>query len=87
MEDSLYDRMPSEMLTGFFYQINQNIDKGILSDAMYYSEIKLIERAAKRRGIPLKKLYEQGSRLIEMEKERQAQAQIYPLNIHRRKSL
>ncbi|TQR14762.1 hypothetical protein [Psychrobacillus soli] len=81
--------MPTEMLAGFFYQINRNIDKGILSDAMYYSEIKLIERAANRRGIPLKKLYEQGSRLIELEKEgkKQAQAQIYPLNIHRRKGL
>lgn len=74
MEDSLYNRMPTEMLAGFYYSINQNIDKGILSNAMYYSEIKLIERVAKRRGIPLKKLYEQGSRLIEMEKERQKQA-------------
>lgn len=49
------------------------------------SEIKLIEHTAKIRGIPLSKLYEQGSRLIDMENEKQGQAQISPLNIHRKK--
>ena len=41
----------------------------ILSSAMQ-SEIKLIERTAKRRGIPLEELYEVGSHLVEMEIER-----------------
>ncbi|MFC6038940.1 hypothetical protein ACFPYN_05665 [Paenisporosarcina macmurdoensis] len=67
MGDSFYDRLPLELVAGFFYQIHRNIDKGILSDAMH-QEVKLLERTAKRRGIPLKDLYEQGSRLIELEK-------------------
>jgi hypothetical protein len=49
MGDSFYDRLPLEMVAGFFYQIHKNIDKGILSDAMHH-EIKLLERTAKRRG-------------------------------------
>jgi hypothetical protein len=69
MEDSLYDKMETEMVAGFYYFINKNIDKGILSNAMQ-SEIKLIERTAKTRGIPLTELYEQGSRLIEIERQR-----------------
>ena len=72
--DSLYDRMETEMVAGFYYFINKNIDKGILSNAMQ-SEIKLIERTAKIRGIPLEELYEQGSHLVEIERERQEQAQ------------
>ncbi|PZX07340.1 hypothetical protein C7437_101453 [Psychrobacillus insolitus] len=69
MDDSLYDKMETEMVAGFYYFINKNIDKGILSNAMQ-SEIKLIERTAKRRGIPLEELYEVGSHLVEMEIER-----------------
>jgi len=70
--DSLYDKMETEMVAGFYYFINKNIDKGILSDAMQ-SEIKLIEHTAKRRGIPLEELYEQGSHLVEMQRQRQVQ--------------
>ena len=69
MDDSLYDKMETEIVAGFYYFINKNIDKGILSSAMQ-SEIKLIECTAKRRGIPLEELYEVGSHLVEMEIER-----------------
>ena len=69
MDDSLYDKMETEMVAGFYYFINEKIDKGILSNAMQ-SEIKLIERTAKRRGISLEELYEQGSHLVEMERQR-----------------
>jgi len=65
--DSLYDKMETEMVAGFYYFINKNIEKGILSNAML-SEIKLIERTAKRRGVSLEELYEQGSHLVEMQK-------------------
>ena len=67
--DSLYDKMETEMVAGFYYFIKDNIDKGILSNAMQ-SEIKLIERTAKRRGISLEELYEQGSHLVEMQRQR-----------------
>ena len=65
--DSLYDKMETEMVAGFFYFINKNMDKGILSNAMQ-SEIKLIERTAKRRGVSLEELYEQGLHLVEMQR-------------------
>jgi hypothetical protein len=65
--DSLYDEIEIEMVAGFFYFINKNMDKGILSNAMQ-SEIKLIERTAKRRGVSLEELYEQGSHLVEMQR-------------------
>jgi hypothetical protein len=70
--DSLYDKMETEMVAGFFYFINKNMDKGILSNAMQ-SEIKLIELTAKRRGIPLEELYEQGSHLVEMQRQSKVQ--------------
>lgn len=70
---SLYDELPLEVLAGFYYYINLNIDNGILSDAMH-SEIKLIECTAKTRGISLEELHKQGSQIIEMEKKRQGQA-------------
>ena len=66
--DSLYDRMETEMVAGFFYFINKNMDSGILSNAMQ-SEINLIELTAKRRGISLVELYEQGSYLYEMDRQ------------------
>lgn len=69
MRDSLYDKIPIEMLAGFYYYIKQNTDKGILSNAMHI-EIKLIEQSAKRKGISLEELYEQGSHIIEIEKEK-----------------
>ena len=66
--DSLYDEMETEMVAGFFYFIKKNMDKGILSNAMQ-SELKLIERAAKRRGVSIRELYEQGSDLVEMQRQ------------------
>jgi hypothetical protein len=74
MDDSLYDKMETEMVAGFYYFINKNINEGILSNAMQ-SEIKLIELTAKRRGISLEELYEQGSHLLEMEMQMQRQVQ------------
>jgi hypothetical protein len=50
MGDSFYDRLPLEMVAGFFYQIHKNIDKGILSDVMHH-EIKLLKRTAKRKRL------------------------------------
>jgi len=70
MGDSFYDRLPLELVAGFFYQIHRNIEKGILSDAMH-QEIILLERTAKRRGVALEDLYDQGSRLIDLEMARQ----------------
>lgn len=51
-KSSLYDKIPLVLLTGFFYEINKNIHKGILSKAMYH-EIRLIEKAALKRGVSL----------------------------------
>lgn len=51
-KSSLYDKIPLELLTGLFYEIKNNIQKGILSKAMYY-EIRLIEKAAVKRGVSL----------------------------------
>jgi len=72
MGDSFYDRLPLDLVAGFFYQIHRNIDKGILSEAMY-QEIRLLERTAKRRGISLGDLYEKGSDLIDLEMAKQKQ--------------
>ena len=73
MGDSLYDKMETELVAGFYYFINKNINEGILSNAMQ-SEIKLIECTAKRRGISLEELHEQGSHLLEMEMEKTSTA-------------
>ncbi|MGN7398095.1 hypothetical protein [Peribacillus frigoritolerans] len=51
-EKSSYDKLPLELLTGFFYEVHKNIEKGILSNAMYH-EIRLIEQSALKRGISL----------------------------------
>lgn len=59
-EVSLYDELPVGMLAGFYYHINENIAKGILSNAMYH-EINLIKRVAAKRGISLTYLYNRGS--------------------------
>ncbi|MFF2590329.1 hypothetical protein ACFVSS_21065 [Peribacillus butanolivorans] len=66
-KSSLYDKLPLGLLAGFYFVINKNIDKGILSDAMYH-EIKLMEQAALRRGISFEYLHDMGSRTIEDEK-------------------
>ena len=64
---SLYDKLPLDLLAGFFYQIHKNIEIGILSNAMYH-EIKFIEQTAFKRGISLEYLYENGSRIVQAEK-------------------
>jgi len=57
---SLYDELSLEMLAGFYYHINKNIENGILSNAMYH-EINLIKQVAIKQGISLTFLYDQGS--------------------------
>ncbi len=66
-ESSLYDKLPLELLSSFFYTITKNIKSGILSNAMYH-EIKLIEQTAFKRDISLEYLYDKGSRIIQTEK-------------------
>ena len=66
-KNSLYDKLSLSSLSGFFYQISENIKIGILSNAMYH-EIKLIEQAAFKRGISLEYLYKKGSRIVQAEK-------------------
>ena len=56
----LYDKLSLELLAGFYYYINVNIENGILSEAMYH-EIDLIKQVAIKRGIPLGYLYKKGS--------------------------
>ena len=66
-ERSLYDELPCYTLAGFSYVIKQNIQKGILSDAMYH-EIKLIKQAGIKNGIPMKCLYKKASCIVQIEK-------------------
>ena len=66
-ENSLYDKLSLNLLAGFFYTINKNIEIGILSNAMYH-EIILIQQAAFQRGISLDYLYEKGSHIVQVEK-------------------
>ncbi|WP_076371869.1 hypothetical protein [Peribacillus simplex] len=61
-KSSLYDKLPLELLAGFYFEINKNIEKGILSDAMYH-EIRLMEQSALKRGISLECLQDNGSRI------------------------
>ena len=68
-ERSLYDELPCYIVAGFSYVIKQNIQKGILSDAMYH-EIKLIEQAGIKNGIPMKCLYKKASCIVQNEKLR-----------------
>lgn len=56
---SLYETLPDKRLAYFFVEINRSIEKGILSEAMYY-EIDLIKKAAHQRELSeldLRKLY------------------------------
>ncbi|MEC0275407.1 hypothetical protein [Peribacillus frigoritolerans] len=64
---SLYDKLPLDLLAGFYFEIHKNIEKGILSNAMYH-EIRLMEQSALRRGISLEYLHDKGSRIIDDEK-------------------
>lgn len=58
---SLYEQLPNDLLIAFFEEINKNIIKGILTDAMY-SEIDLIKEVADKRNITLP-LSEEASRI------------------------
>jgi hypothetical protein len=44
--NSLYEKLPIDVLASFYFKIKANIDKKILSEAMYF-ELNLIEKAAK----------------------------------------
>jgi hypothetical protein len=48
----LYEKLPEELLIRFYYEIINNIEKGILTKNMYY-EIGIIISVANRRGISL----------------------------------
>lgn len=47
-----YEKLPEELLIRFYYEIINNIEKGILTKNMYY-EIGVIISVANRRGISL----------------------------------
>ncbi|TDK61806.1 hypothetical protein E2K98_13055 [Bacillus salipaludis] len=47
-----YEKLPEELLIRFYYEIINNIEKGILTKNMYY-EIGIIFSVANRRGISL----------------------------------
>lgn len=66
---SLYDCLPEEMLAGFYYQLQRNIEKGILSKTMY-QELRLIENSARRRGMSIECLNKQGRMVIAKELSR-----------------
>lgn len=48
--ENLYDLLPPEVLAQFYYYININIEKGVLSKAMV-SEIRLIKKAVRKKGL------------------------------------
>jgi hypothetical protein len=52
---SLYGDLPTEMLADFHFEIYRNIQKGVLSYAMFY-ELDLIAPAAEKRGLSLEQL-------------------------------
>lgn len=52
---STYDRMSNVSLACFFVEINNNIQKGILSKAMYH-ETNLIQLTAKKRNLSVQDL-------------------------------
>ncbi|MEH7455928.1 MULTISPECIES: hypothetical protein [unclassified Bacillus (in: firmicutes)] len=47
---SIYKQLPNALLIGFFMEINKNIEKGILSEAMYH-EIDLIKTEMEKRNL------------------------------------
>lgn len=51
---SLYEKLPNDLLIAFYEEINKNIKKGILTDAMY-SELELIKEVAVKRDLQLSK--------------------------------
>lgn len=53
---TLYDELPADLLSSFYYEIKKNIEKGILTKAMF-AELELIEKAAARKGIDVEELH------------------------------
>ncbi|MFC5714422.1 hypothetical protein ACFPU1_16880 [Thalassorhabdus alkalitolerans] len=51
---SAYEKASSVLLSGLYYEIKRNIMRGILSDNMK-SELELIHKVAKQRGLYLPK--------------------------------
>lgn len=49
---SLYEQLTDDLLAGFFVEISNNIEEGILSEAMY-NELILIRAAAEKRGLSI----------------------------------
>ncbi len=54
---ALYEQLPNDLLIALFEEINKNIIKGILTDAMYV-ELELIREVADKRNITLPLLKE-----------------------------
>jgi hypothetical protein len=53
---SLYDELSVDLLSSFYYEIKKNIEKGILTEAMYF-ELNLIEKATIKKGIAIEELH------------------------------
>lgn len=53
--ETLYEKLPMEVLAQFFFYINKNIEDGILSEAMYH-EVDLIVKALEKQGKKLEDL-------------------------------
>ncbi|NYE04542.1 hypothetical protein F4694_001286 [Bacillus niacini] len=51
---SLYEKLPSDFLIQFYYEVQKMISKGLVSKNMYY-ELGLIIAATSKRGILLDK--------------------------------
>jgi hypothetical protein len=54
LEMTLYEKLPSDFLIQFYYEVQKMISKGLVSKNMYY-ELGLIIAAASKRGILLDK--------------------------------
>ncbi|MGA4467108.1 hypothetical protein ACPA2L_31920 [Bacillus bombysepticus] len=76
---SLYEKLPNEVLAGFFIEINKNIEKGILSTAMY-GEVNLMIRAAQKRNLSEEDL----QRIYQKQKEAQHNQVISPTRATRK---
>lgn len=51
---SFYEKLPTNFLIDFYYEINKNIEKGILTKTMYY-ELGLILSVMEQKGITVDK--------------------------------
>jgi hypothetical protein len=53
---SLYDQLPVDFLSSFYFEIKKNIEKGILTEAMNF-ELNLIVKAAQKKGVAIEELH------------------------------